>query len=208
MPSLNLNLRLNEDTLRSVLDSLADGGDERLRSAKVVVGAPYASSMEFGTMPAKNAGPKQARTFRKKDGSTFTKVVSDSFWNIYLWATRHAEKLDPYDFAVLVYEKIMSEGLAPHPYVRPALYEFEDRFNDIFKQQGSLLGAAEVLAEMIKDNLNGGVAGAPINDTGVLRDSIEASYAEEGDDKEDYPDRAIWDIPDGDIYGNTGGGSA
>ena len=208
MPSLSLKLKLDESTLTSVLEGLTDGRKEALRPAKVVVGAPYASSMEFGTMPAKNAGPRQVRTFRRKDGSTFTREVSDTFWNIYQWATRHANRLDPYDFACLVYDKAMSEGLAPHPYIRPALYEFEDGFEEIFKRTGSLLGAAEVLAGMIRGNLNGGVPGAPINDTGALRDSIEASYLEEGEHVEDDPDRAIWDIPDGDRFGNAGGGSA
>lgn len=206
MPSISLKMELpsEEELLKALMQS---GGPDALRPAKVVVGAPYASSMEFGTMPARNKGPVQLRGFPGPDGTVVYREVSDTFWNIYTWATRHATKLDPYSFARIVYDKVVSEGLAPHPYVRPALYEFEERFPEILAQQKSVLGAAEVLAEMIKDNLNGGVTGAPLNDTGALRDSIEASYDDEGE-TEDYPDREIWNIPDGDIHGNSRGGSA
>lgn len=206
MAQIGVTVNIDESSLNALVEAVKQGGIEALRPAKVVVSAPYAASLEFGTMPAKNKGPTQVRCFRRSDGTVFYKEVSESFWAIYQWATRHARDMEPYDFAYMVHEKIMSKGLAPHPFVRPALYEFEENFTDIMTKAGSLKGAAEVLAEMIKDNLNGSIPKAPINDTGALMDSIEASYDDEPP-AEDYPDRAIWDIPEGDIHGNTGGGA-
>lgn len=202
MPGLTFKPEID---FQALIDMAKEGGMEALRPAAVTVSAPYASAMEFGTMPARNKAPVQARTFRMKNGSTFTRNVSDTFWNIYQWAERHATKIEPYELASIVYDKVVIEGLAPHPYVRPALAEFEQRFDEILKDRKSIIGCAEELAEMIRRNIDSGIPGkTPVNDTGVLRDSIKADY-DDGPETPDYPDKSVWDTPDGDIHGNPRG---
>ncbi len=171
---------------RIIMDAL--GLDEDgLRPAAVVISAPHAAMMEFGTPPATSMGPAKIRAFHKSDGTVFYEEVSDSFWELYKWAERHASQLEPYDFARAVHSKIMKEGLEPHPFIRPALEEFKENLLDILREEGSLYGAAGRLADMIWANLSNGLPGAPRSDTGALEDSISIEYADESgsSDEED-----------------------
>lgn len=205
MNMAELTLTLDESSLDALIEAVKSGGMEALRPAQVTISAPYAAALEFGSMPAVNPGPKQPRPYHRRDGTLFYKETTEAFDNIYRWATRHASKLDPYTFACKVYSKVMEEGLAPHPYVRPALYEFEQEFEQVFRDRGSFHGAAEDLAERICRNIESGIAGGPMSDTGALANSIEVDYCDSDDDVPDYPDRAIWDVPNGDINGNPRG---
>lgn len=202
MANLTLNFEIDEASLMKLTEELKQGAVEALRPAKVEVAAPYASALEFGTLPASDEGVKRMRTMVGANGVPVQKEMTDTLWSIYQWAQSRAIILDPYSFARVVYKKIMEEGLAPHPYVRPALAELEENFTEIFTRRGSILGCAEELAEMIADNINGGAPHAPVSNTGALLDSISVSYSDESEPPEDYPSKDIWDIPDGDIHGN------
>lgn len=153
--------------------------DDALRPASIVVSAPYAAAMEFGTQPASRKGPARIHAFRKSDGSVFYEEVSDSFWELYQWAQRHATQLEPYDFARAVHSKIMKEGLKPHPYIRPALAGLmEEGILKVLRERGSLYGVAEWVAERMADILENGIESSARTDTGELARSISVEYTD------------------------------
>ncbi len=153
--------------------------DDALRPASIVVSAPYAAAMEFGTQPASRKGPARIHAFRKSDGSVFYEEVSDSFWELYQWAQRHATRLEPYDFARAVHSKIMKEGLKPHPYIRPALADLMDEgVLKVLQERGSLHGMAEWVAERMRENLEDGIGDSARTDTGELAKSISVVFSD------------------------------
>ncbi len=178
MPEVTVKASAIEFDEEKILRSLGLKEDA-LRPASVTVSAPYASAMEFGTQPASRMGPARIHAFRKSDGSVFYDEVSDSFWELYLWAQRHATQLEPYDFARTVHSKIMKEGLKPHPYIRPALIDLMDEgITDVLKERGSLYGVAEWVAERMAENLENGVGDSAQSDTGELARSISVQYSD------------------------------
>ncbi len=153
--------------------------DDALKPASIVVSAPYAAAMEFGTQPASRRGPARIHAFRKSDGSVFYEEVSDSFWELYQWAQRHATRLEPYDFARAVHSKIMKEGLKPHPYIRPALADLMDEgVLKVLQERGSLHGMAEWVAERMRENLEDGIGDSARTDTGELAKSISVVFSD------------------------------
>lgn len=153
--------------------------DDALRPVSIVVSAPYAAAMEFGTQPATRKGPARIHAFRKSDGSVFYEEVSDSFWELYQWAQRHATQLEPYDFARAVHSKIMREGLKPHPYIRPALIALIDEgILKVLQERGSLYGVAEWVAERMRENLEDGIGDSARTDTGELARSISVEFSD------------------------------
>ncbi len=153
--------------------------DDALKPASIVVSAPYAAAMEFGTQPASRKGPARIHAFRKSDGSVFYEEVSDSFWELYQWAQRHATRLEPYDFARAVHSKIMKEGLKPHPYIRPALADLMDEgVLKVLQERGSLHGMAEWVAERMRENLEDGIGDSARTDTGELAKSISVVFSD------------------------------
>lgn len=200
MSMADLTMNLDTSSLEALVNAAANGGLEAIRPAMVTIDAPYAASLEFGTMPAKNKGPTSVHRFTRSDGTVFFEEVSESFWNIYLWATRHATKIDPYVMAKKVHTKLMSEGMAPHPFIRPAIHDVEERFNELLAESGSILGVAEELAEQIRRNIEGAAPDGPRTDTGALIASISTSY-DDGADAPDRPDSTIWQSDDSDFQG-------
>lgn len=153
--------------------------EDALRPVSIVVSAPYAAAMEFGTQPATRKGPARIHAFRKSDGSVFYEEVSDSFWELYQWAQRHATQLEPYDFARAVHSKIMKEGLKPHPYIRPALIALIDEgILKVLQERGSLYDMAKWVVERMEENLKDGIGDSARSDTGELARSISIEYSD------------------------------
>lgn len=179
MASVEMKCELDPDRFSEALKNALTG--DTFKPAKVVVGAPYAEAVEFGTGPARSdiSSPKVMYTFDRADGNRYTTEATEAFINIYEWATRHCIGDDPYSFARVVYKNIMENGAPPHPYIRPALHEVEDDFQRIFEAKGSLKGVADELRDRIIANLEtGGPMGGAESDTGALADSVTSDYCD------------------------------
>lgn len=179
MASVEMKCELDPDRFSEALKNALAG--DAFKPAKVVVGAPYAEAVEFGTGPARSdiSSPKVMYTFDRADGNRYTTEATEAFINIYEWATRHCIGDDPYSFARTVYKNIMENGAPPRPYIRPALHEVEDDFQRIFVAKGSLKGVADELRDRIVANLEtGGPMGGAESDTGALADSVTSDYCD------------------------------
>ncbi len=164
----------------------------------IVIDAPYALALEFGTSGAKSKGSKVRKVFYKSNGRAMELEVTEAFFDIYVWALRHTRSItkadnltDAFSLASAVYLKICTSGLAPHPFIRPALFEVEDNFKEYFKRASEdyddpMEGIANIVAEKIRENLESRhlVAGAmysPQTDTGLLSQSIRVEPASFGE---------------------------
>lgn len=179
MASVEMKCELDIDQLSEALKNTLT--EDAFRPAKVVVGAPYAEAVEFGTGPARSdiSSPKIMYTFDRAEGNRYTTDATEAFIKIYEWATRHCKGNDPYSFARAVYKNIMEHGAPPHPFIRPALHEVEDDFQRIFEAKGSLKGVADELRDRIVANLEtGGPQGGAGSDSGALADSVESDYCD------------------------------
>ncbi len=202
MVEYDLKLEVDETQLEEALKDMMKNADW-CKPAKVTISAPHAVYLEFGTGPAQggNSTPRSVHNFVKKDGSTFAKETTDVFYEIYQWAQAKCLNGDPYGFAKKVYKNIMEKGLAPHPFIRPAIHSVEDEFLDILAREGSVLGVAEELARRIEEN----IYNKDLMHTGELVNSIEASYLEEGEETEDDGFRiedSVWASDTQDYLGN------
>lgn len=202
MVEYGLKLEIDEAQLEEALKDMVKTADW-CKPAKVTISAPHAVYLEFGTGPAQkgHSTPKSMHYFTKKDGTIFAKETTDVFYEIYQWAQVKCLNGDPYGFAKKVYENIMKKGLAPHPFLRPAIHSVEDEFPDILVREKSLLGVAEELARRIEENIY-------IKDlmySGELVNSIETSYLEEGEETEGdgfHIEDSVWASDTQDYMGN------
>lgn len=165
----------------ALADSLEKQMKEKMKSWSVVIDAPYALSLEFGTRGAESKGPKTRKIFYDSDGNVTERWVTNTFYSLYLWAARRTgDPKDAFRLASATYHNVIKNGLAPHPFIRPALHDVEDHIEEYMKQASEnyddpIEGLAHILADKIKDNINGqDVEGlrAPDSDLGVLKNSI------------------------------------
>lgn len=201
MPAVSMKIRLDtspEEFLGRLRDSLSE---DALKAAKVVVDAPYAEAVEFGTGPADPSisSPKTMRTFKNGKGGTFNKPVTDVFYKFYEWCVMRSMS-DPYNAAKAIYRDRMEHGSPPRPYVRPALHEVEDNFQDIFETEKSLYGVAVVLAEGIKDNLRTGGESAETA-SGALEASIHVEYCDGTEHDDGHIPESAWESDTCDFNG-------
>lgn len=173
------------------VDTLADAIEkqmkEKMKSWSVVIDAPYALSLEFGTNKAsRREGPLVRRAVLMPNGTVKDYYMSETLWNLYLWAGRHFSAEEAYNVAYAVYKKLCKEGLAPHPFIRPALHDMQDHAGEYMKQAAEqyddlIEGLANILADKIKDNIGGSGAeglSAPQDDLGYLRRSIHVEQSD------------------------------
>lgn len=192
-----LHVSIDADALA---DSIEKQMKEKMKSWSVIIDAPYALSLEFGTNKAsKREGSLVRRAVLKSNGTVKDYYMSETLWNLYLWAGRHFSAEEAYDVAYAVYKKICKEGLAPHPFIRPALHDMQDHAGEYMKQAAEqyddpIEGLANILAEKIKGNIGGsGSEGlpAPQDDLGYLRRSIHV----ERSDGSENPNEVDWSKP-------------
>jgi len=172
----------------------------KMKSWSVVIDAPYALSLEFGTNKASRLeGPLVRRAVLMPNGTVKDYYMSETLWNLYLWAGRHFSAEEAYNVAYAVYKKLCKEGLAPHPFIRPALHDMQDHAGEYMKQVAEqyddlIEGLANILADKIKDNIGGSGAeglSAPQDDLGYLRRSI---HVEQSDGAE-HSNEVDWSKP-------------
>lgn len=186
---IELTLTLSDEDKVELAQLLAGDSQDWM----LVIDSEYAGMLEFGTSPASGSSSRSAHFFLSPNGKPIFRVTTDTFYKIYQWAKSVPGVKDPYSFAYTVYKTIMENGLAPHPFIRPALNMFEDNFAEIYQEEGSFKECLEVLADMIYDNLDGvGLADKPPKEfTGALKRSISVEPSDGRSD--DFGDDSKWD---------------
>lgn len=149
--------------------SARDGvNEEDMDPWAVVVDAPYAAYLEFGTMPtSKSRG-------RNTDGRS---EVMDRFvaWALAKGASAQAGRA--------MYEYAMRKGILPNPYLRPAMYSvIEDLEAGVWKGAVTPRSVSEEIAErakciVIDDHMGAG----DVVEGRHLHDSIRAELSNRSD---------------------------
>ncbi len=154
---------------------------EQFKPYKVVIDAPYAEALEFGTGPANpgNASPKSMHAF-VRNNTLYMKETTEVFNKFYEWVVGTGHFDEPYEAARAIYRKIMEEGMAPHPFIRPALHSVEDELQELLEREGSLKGVTEELAMRIAQNLRD-YSPYPMVSTGELINSIRVEECQPED---------------------------
>lgn len=143
-------------------------GLEEFRPHMVIVDAPHAAAVEFGTNPA------QDRTRKERPPGTPTDVER----TIIEWARRKLglSEGEARERGHRIYAGIMRYGMAPSPYLRPA---FTDVVDEIFPDRedsdwydNDPEASMETLAELIADRIVEYISEYRIDDTGALRESV------------------------------------
>lgn len=197
MPSVEMDCKADmaieglEEAIIQMLES------DTLKPFKVVIDAPHATYVEFGTGPAekKNGTPHVTRVIQVR-GVNRRVERTEVFWRLYDWVEdKLGSRLkDPYAYACSLYTDTMENGMPPRPYVRPVLHELEQEFSKVLAETGSIEGVAEELAERIRDNLNAPrFPQSAETYTGDLENSIYVAPVEEGEDftDDDIP-ASVW----------------
>lgn len=204
-PLANVNVKIKEEDLRALLQKITTSGD--LRPAKIVIDAPHAKWVEFGTDPCTNKAPapKITRKVRAANGQWFTVARTETFWKLYDWTLAKVRDIDdPYGFTEWLYQDTMEFGMPPRPYIRPIIHEAEGQFSQILADKGSVYGVADEIADRIKAFLNRPYDGRRNATTyqRTLADSIHVEYANDEDLAADMDVPAeVWASDTCDIHG-------
>lgn len=185
MPSVEMNAKvdISEEGVEEAIVQMMR--DNTLKPYKVVIDAPHATYVEFGTGPAqkKSGVPHIPRDITHK-GVTKTYERTEVFWKMYDWVTAKLGPMlkDPMAYTSKLYADTMENGMPPRPYARPVLHELEREFNKVLAEKGSIEGVAEELAERIRDNLDSPrFVNSAETYEGSLRDSIHVEPVSDGE---------------------------
>lgn len=204
-PMANVGIKISEEDLRALLQKITTS--EALRPAKIVIDAPHAKWVEFGTDPCtnKSPAPKITRTVRGAGGKWFTVAKTETFWKLYDWTIAKVKDVqDPFAFTEWLYADTMEHGMPPRPYIRPIVHEAEGQFGKMLADKGSVYGVAEEIADRIIAFLNRPYDGARNATTykGTLVNSIRVEYATDEDMKADVDvPPEVWESDTCDIHG-------
>lgn len=166
---------------------------KRLTSQCVVIESRNAQFVEFGTTPARRA------TYTAGESPVLKRIRE---WCAHKWGlTEGSKELDRR--SRYLYHKIMENGLAPSPFIRPALETLKDELTKAGDEWTSLVSLeelAEFLAEQLRVNL--------IQDdhiyTGELLDSIYVTeYYDEGESPGNPEYEELWADPRAGVGGKT-----
>lgn len=185
MPSVEMKAKVDisvEGVEEAIVQMMLDN---TFKPYKVVIDAPHATYVEFGTGPAqkKDGVPHIPRDITYK-GVTKTYERTEVFWKMYDWVTAKLGPMlkDPLAYTSKLYVDTMENGMPPRPYVRPVLHELEREFNKVLAEKGSVEGVAEELAERIRDNLDSPrFVNSAETYEGSLRDSIHVEPVSDGE---------------------------
>lgn len=151
--------------LMSLLNSQDGVNDEDMKPWAVIVDAPHAAYLEFGT------GPTTKSRGQNPDGRS---EVMDRF---IAWAV--ARGWGPWAGKAM-YEYAMKKGTLPNPYLRPAMYSvIEDLEGGLWVKEYSPRAVSEEIAERAKRIVTDYHMGAgDLTDGTHLRDLIGAEPAD------------------------------
>lgn len=115
----------------------------------VVIDCPYAMYVEFGTDPADEHAPSSTKILDSVCGDKVTSVR----YKFRNWAERKYGVEKRKEIGDKVYRAVMKNGLAPSPYIRPALHEVERRImnKELNVEDGEKV--AQTLVDLMKENL-------------------------------------------------------
>lgn len=126
---------------------------------RVVIDSDHAGFVEFGTSGASGA-PSSVR----KSAGNGSASRSPVYENIKEWveARRASSSLrwddgtkSTEELAYLIYRKVMTEGIPPQPFLRPALFEMQRRLESHFYEEGTDMNElAEDLMNLMKRYLD------------------------------------------------------
>lgn len=157
--------------VQEIVDKLAEDFLKELDMTPVYihVDVPYAGFVEFGTGPARVGAGGGDYTY--KDGVRMTKARK----NIMEWVERKGRERVNQSGKSLeqagkdLYAHIMTHGIDPHPFLRPALYNTMDSLPPTWLAEGHDM---HDLAQEIVDSMKRILEEDRINDTRELSDSI------------------------------------
>lgn len=205
---MGLNIKIVVEEVDVDTDALAKAveSDPRFVGLNVVVDAPHAEYIEFGTDGNPNWGDNPKRS--KKGKGTFLKSPPQVYTNLKKWVMERGgiPEADADAITYPIYRKIMKEGIPPQPFIRPAIYNVKQRLDeggDLHMAELSLEDIAKMLiAEMwrlLDENrtLYGG--NALLNS--IYIESFESTSLD-FDMSQDIP-QEIWENPYADKHGDT-----
>ncbi len=169
-------------------------GSGRLDPHCVVIDCEHALPMEFGTSPAK----KRASL---RGGPPSKAWINIREWCRVRWGITDPRELDRR--AGALYKRIMDNGLAPHPFIRPAMEEIREELLTLDGEHWFNEHSVEDLAEYLAERMREILIEHDTVFTGELLDSIHVTpwY---GDEAEGIPELGdLWSDPSAGVNGRT-----
>ncbi len=197
--SVNLNIKyrieINHEDLKKYLEGLERTEPYSFSVSDTIVESKtygwekgYAEFLEFGTGPAHHPDPHE----RYWIGPKGEKALIE-------WAHRKLgmSKKQAVPFVKQLIFKIYQNGMAPHPFFRPAVYPVFDSLQQLFDEGYSFKEMCELMRKRCMDNImTAGYEGTGLIDTGNLQLSLRVEPLEQAEINSATTDQTIQEYGD------------
>ena len=114
-PKFKMTQEMQEDLQKQIQGWF----NEVFKEKYVIIDCPYALALEYGTTPAKSGKSVPQTVTDPETGHKITKTrLEFRDWIAKKESLTGKERAKKGD---MIYQKVMSEGMKPHPYIRPAV---------------------------------------------------------------------------------------
>ena len=120
---LYFQLTMTQEGKETLTKAIQAKINEQFKDRTVIVDCPYANAVEYGTTPAKKQRATNDIVTDDQTGERITRARM----NIREWVgiKEHLSGKDRAKAGDAIYKKVMEEGMAPHPYIRPAIEDMK-----------------------------------------------------------------------------------